>query len=164
MHQGQHFSLPNCEVVQSGVKLLRLDCVARGERGKRQNCGVASGGKTRQRERYGGWGGGRGGGGWCWEHNRGEETRSQTCSLLVPAHFILLSFFSLLSVSFASHSPLPRWSFGPLVWRRYKAVAYARLPNLWYWFCQNCHCIIFVVLCCLSKRGQWLPLWNIWLH
>lgn len=50
MHQ--QLSLPNCAVVQSGVKLFRLDCAAGGVRGKRQNQGVASGGKTRQRERY----------------------------------------------------------------------------------------------------------------
>lgn len=159
MHQGQRSSFPNCEVVQRGVKLLRLDCAAGGERRKRQNGGVASGGKKRQRERYK-WDD-RGWGGWSWEQNRGEETQSQTCSLLVPAHFIQLSFFPLFSTSYASHSPLPRWSFGPLVWRRYKAIAHVCLPSLWYWFCQNCHCIISLVLCCLSKQGQWLPLWNI---
>lgn len=49
--------LPNCEVVQreegvGGLKLRRLDCAAGGERGKRQNGGVVSGGKAGQRERY----------------------------------------------------------------------------------------------------------------
>lgn len=52
IHQGQQLSLPNCEVAQSGVKLLRLYCAAGGDRGKKQNQGVASGGKTGQRERY----------------------------------------------------------------------------------------------------------------
>lgn len=95
MHQGQQSSLPNCEVVQRGVKLLRLDCAAGGEWGKRQNGGVVSGGKERQRERYK-WDDRRWGG-WSRERNRGEEIQSQTCSLLVPAHFILLSFFPLFN-------------------------------------------------------------------
>ena len=40
-------------------------------------------------------------------------------------------FSPLFSTSFASHSPSPRWSSGPLVWRRYKANARARLPSVW---------------------------------
>lgn len=62
MHQGQQSSLPNCEAVQRGAKLLRLDCAAGGEQGgERRHGGVVSGGKTRQRARYKwddrGWGG-----------------------------------------------------------------------------------------------------------
>lgn len=78
MHQGQHSSLPNCEVVQRGVKLLRLDCAAGGSKeaeGREE-------GTERRRS---------GGTGWA---DRGEETQRQTCSPLVPEHFILLSFLS----------------------------------------------------------------------
>lgn len=77
-----------------GWKLLRLDCAAGGEWGTRQDGGVVWGGKTGQRERYKwddrGWGGRWG---WSGEQNIGEEIQSQTRALLVPAHFILLSFF-----------------------------------------------------------------------
>lgn len=87
---------------------------------------------------------------------RAQQRERDTEPNLLPSGastFHPIVFFFLLSMSFASCSPLPRWSFGPLVWRRYKAIAHARLPSLWYWFCQNCHCIIFLVLC-LNKEGS----------
>lgn len=106
MHQGQRSSFPNCEVVQRGVKLLRLDCAAGGEWRKKQNGGVASGGKKRQRERYKwddrGWGG---------LELRAEQRGGNTGPNLLPSGastFHPIVFFSLFSTSFASHSPLPR--------------------------------------------------------
>lgn len=154
MHQGQHSSLSNCEVVQRGVKLLRLDCVAvRGSREKERKWRVLHWEKQETEDRDTS-GMREGGAVWCCERNRGEKTQSQSRSLLVPVHFILLSFFPLFSASSASHSPLPRWSFGPLVWTRYKAIAHACLPSLWYLFCQNCHCIIFLGLLLFEQKKR----------
>lgn len=124
MHQWQRSSSPNCKVVQRGAELLGLDCAAVGGGGV-QNGGVASRRKKRQKsERYKwddrgcGWG------------VAGTESRTEWRkgrAKLVPFSCQHISSHCppppiLFSKHFASHSPQPRWGFGPLVWKRYKAT------------------------------------------
>lgn len=158
MHQGQQSSLPNCEAVQRGAKLLRLDCAAGGEQGggeEARRCCIRREVETKSEIQVG------------WQRVGGLELKAEQRGgdaepNLLPhgaSTFHPFVFSPLFSTSFASHSPSPRWSSGPLVWRRYKANARARLPSVWCRLCQNCHSIIFLVLCCLSKQGQRLPLY-----
>lgn len=117
MHQWQRSSSPNCKVVQRGAELLGLDCAAVGGGGV-QDGGVASRQKS---ERYKwddrGWG------------VAGTESRTEWRkgrAKLVPFSCQHISSHCLppilFSKHFASHSPQPRWGFGPLVWKRYKAT------------------------------------------
>lgn len=118
---------------------IRL-CAKEGESWKRRNDN--RGGDETRRETWEGWWGS-----WHRVQNRGEKTQSQTCSHLEPPHFILLSFtffpqfFNVLCQT--QSAVLLRWSFGPLVWKRYKGTTFTHWPNLWYWCCQNCQSIIF---------------------
>lgn len=71
----------------------------------------------------------------------------------------------LFPKSVASDSSLARWRPGPPLWRRYKVIARAHRPTLWYLFCQNCHWLFSCFMLCEQTRTMTYTLdWNVPLH
>lgn len=95
MHQGQQSSLPNCEAVQRGAKLLRLDCAAGGERGGRGGTEVLyqEGSRDKERDTSGMT---EGGGAGAESRTEGRRCRAK----LAPAWCQHISSFCLFSPLF----------------------------------------------------------------